>query len=273
VSQDIRDWAAQNGIELKARGPIPKAVHAQYEADLNGHAGDGEEPLLILPPGGDFPPDGPPMDEEPPGPPPAPMEPVAETAPQAPPRQRRGGVLGRPAKPKEPGKARKPLPRVSTETLLSAAWSVVASLAGRSSPSLVPMSRMMMFQAGTVGIVGDQALKGTVVDRVLQPLARAGEKGELAAAIIGPPVIVAVVTARPELYPVAAPVLEALVTTYLEISEPAMEKIQKRIERMESKLGGAQVKDLLASVFADVDVPTQPSADEEAAIKRARGQE
>jgi hypothetical protein len=269
VSQDIRDWAAQNGIELNRRGPIPKAVHAQYEADLNGHAGEDEEPLLILPPAGDYPLDGPTMDAEPPGPPPVPMEPVAETAPQPPPR-RRGSVLSRAAKPKEAGK-RKTLPRVSTETLLSAAWSVVASLAGRSSPSLVPMSRMMMFQAGTVGIVGDQALKGTVVDRVLQPLARAGEKGELAAAIIGPPVIVAVVTARPELYPVAAPVLEALVTTYLEISEPAMEKIQKRIERMESKLGGAQVKDLLASVFADVDVPTQPSADEEAAIKRARG--
>jgi hypothetical protein len=273
VSQDIRDWAAQNGIELNRRGPIPKAIHAQYEADLNGHAGDGEEPLLILPPGGDFPPDGPPVDGEPPGPPPAPMEPVAETAPQAPPRARRGGVLRRPAKPKEPGKARKPLPRVSTETLIGGTWTVLGSLAAKRRRELIPMSRMMMWQSATVGIIADEQIKGTAADRFLQPFARAGEKGEAAAAIVGLPLITFAVTVRPELYPAAAPILEMLAATYLEISEPAMEKIQKRIERMESKLGGAQVKDLLASVFADVDVPTQPSADEEAAIKRARGQE
>jgi uncharacterized membrane protein YeaQ/YmgE (transglycosylase-associated protein family) len=274
MSQDIRDWANENGIELAARGRIPKAVREQYEEDMNGHAGGGQDPILLVPdPGPELPPDGAESDGDgfaapaPPAPRPAGKPAVAETAPRKPPRERRGLLQRKPA---ESGKPRK-LPRVSTETLLGAGWSILASLAGRSNPALVPMSRMMMFQSATVGIVGDAALKGTVVDRILQPLARAGEKGELAAAIIGPPVIVAVVTARPELYPVAAPVLEALVTTYLEISEPAMAKIQARIERMESKLGGAQVKDLLASVFADVDVPTAPSADEEAAIKRARG--
>jgi hypothetical protein len=267
-SQDIRAWAADHGMELSPRGRLPREVQERYDAAHNGHSAPGEaeapddgEPLLIVP-------DGPELAAEAPAPPPVPEQRAEERAPVKPPRERKGLLSRKPG----PRPAGKKLPRVSTESLIGGAWAVGASLLSRQ-PVLVPTARMMAFQSGTVGVIGDQALRGTWADRVLQPLARAGEKGEIMAAIIGPPVIVAACTLRPELYPVAQPVLKMLIMTYLELSEPAMEKIQKRIDRMEGKLGGAKVDDILASVFADVDVPTAPSPDEEAAVRRAREQE
>jgi len=259
VNLDIRKWAAEQGIDLNERGRLPKAVIEQYEA-AHPAPGDGEGPMLIVPEGPAEPPTGPAE-----APPPA----RAEQPPVPPKRQRRKMFA---AKAKEPGKTpAKRLPRISTETLVGGAWSVFASFFGRH-PMGVPAARMMMFQAPTIGVLGDDAIRGTWADRILQPLARASEKGEIVAEIIGPPVIVAACTYRPELYPVAQPVLKMLVMGYLERAEPAMEKIQQRISRMEDKLGGAQVDDILASVFADIEVPTRPSAAEEAAVKRARGE-
>jgi len=270
VNLDIRKWAAEQGIDLNERGRLPKAVIEQYEA-AHPAPGDGEGPMLIVPEG----PAGPPVDPaEHVSTPDRPVRPsgppgVTERPPVPPKRQRRKMFA---AKAKEPGKTpAKRLPRISTETLVGGAWSVFASFFGRH-PMGVPAARMMMFQAPTIGVLGDDAIRGTWADRILQPLARASEKGEIVAEIIGPPVIVAACTYRPELYPVAQPVLKMLVMGYLERAEPAMEKIQQRISRMEDKLGGAQVDDILASVFADIEVPTRPSAAEEAAVKRARGE-
>jgi len=259
MNLDIRKWAAEQGIDLNERGRLPKAVIEQYEA-AHPTPGDGEGPMLIVPEGPAEPPTGPAE-----APPPA----RAEQPPVPPKRQRRKMFA---AKAKEPGKTpAKRLPRISTETLVGGAWSVFASFFGRH-PMGVPAARMMMFQAPTIGVLGDDAIRGTWADRILQPLARASEKGEIVAEIIGPPVIVAACTYRPEFYPVAQPVLKMLVMGYLERAEPAMEKIQQRISRMEDKLGGAQVDDILASVFADIEVPTRPSAAEDAAVKRARGE-
>jgi hypothetical protein len=273
VRQDIRDWLRDRGHTVSDRGRIKAELVEQYNTAHANGADDpieADEPFLIVPD------DEVMIDPAPPAPvsPPEPPRTVEERKPQPPPKRRRKLFSGKPegGQPVKRATGRKLGSRTTTESLIGGVWAVVASLAGRGRPELVPMSRMMMFQSGTVGIVGDEAVKGTWIDNVLQPLARAGEKGKIAAAILGPPAIVGAVTVRPELYPVAKPVLEALIMDYLEISEPAMEKIQKRIARMEDKLGGAKVADVLASVFADVDVPTEPSPDEEAAIRRARGE-
>lgn len=267
MNQDIRQWAKDNGWGVSDRGPISAVVKEAYAAS-NGEGPPevGEAEAFLITP------------ESPSEAPPPPAPPVAERKPTpvAEPRkgifQRKPPVEGKPLGKPGPKQPRKPLPRVSTETLIGGAYSVAGSIVGRRE-QMVPVSRVMMFQSPTVGVIGDEAIKGTWVDRVLQPLARAGEKGEIVAAIVGPPAIVGFCTAYPEMFPVCQPVLKMLLASYLQLSEPAMAKIQKRMERMESNLGGADLDEMIASIFAGT-VPGDavPSSQEEANIRKARGE-
>src|SRR5258708_7843882 len=76
------------------------------------------------------------------------------------------------------GKSRKRFPRVKLDKLVERAWSQLAEAA----PVLPPEQRLDG-QAPFAGLVLEDQLKGTVVDKVLQPVARAEEKAE---AIGGP---------------------------------------------------------------------------------------
>ena len=261
MSQDIRDWAAERGIELAAKGRIPNKIREEYEADLNGHAGGGEEPMLIVPDGPEPPVDGP-------DPMPAPAAPVEERKPVRPRRERKSLLQRKPA-----DGTKKRWPRVSVENLISSGWALGAMALARN-PNALPVARMLSYQSPIAGVIVDDMVKGTAVDRLLQPLARAGERGEKAVALIGPPLIVGMITAHPEWYPALKPMLKMSLMSWMSICGPAMEKVQRRAAQAggPGEVTDAELESIIAGVFADLDVPTAPSPDEEAAVKRARGE-
>jgi len=259
MSQDIREWAAENGHQISDRGRIPAAIKAAYEADHPEPDVDDEEPMLIVP---SAPPTETPEPPQDPGPPPVRAE---ERKPQPPPRDRLAALKRKPAKP-----AGKPHPRVSVENVLSTGWGMLAFGLARN-PNAVPIGRVMAIQSETVGVMGDQAVKGTVIDRILQPIARAGERGEVVAAVLGPPAIVGLVTAKPELYPICEPVLKMLLSSFAYHSIDAHKKIESRLAKMDEAAGGVNVDEWMSVIFAEFDFPVKHSPDEDAAVRRAQG--
>ena len=257
MSQDIRAWAQEQGIELNGRGRLPKAVIAQYEA---AHGGDevDEEPLLIVP-------DGPEPSPEPPA---EPLRPAAAERPPTPPKRR--SLLDRKARPKD-GKPPRRLPRVSVANLISSGWGLGAMALARNG-NAIPVARVLQMQAPVAGVVVDDMVRGTAVDRLLQPLARAGERGEKAVALLGPPLITAAITARPELYPALRPMLKMSLMSWLTVSGPAMKKAQEQAARFSEDFGDVDLDGMIDALFTDVGVPVAHSADEDAAVKRARGE-
>src|SRR5262249_21333549 len=157
-------------------------IKQEYETAGSAPNGDApeDEPMLIVPDAPE-PVPGPSPEiasvrpQEPPG---APAEP--ERKPVAPPRKRRGLLSRQPQDGKPPAKR---IPRVSVANLISSGWGLAAMALVRN-PNAVPIGRVLQMQAPVAGVIVDDMVKGTPVDRLLQPLARAGERGEKAVALI-----------------------------------------------------------------------------------------
>jgi hypothetical protein len=260
-SQDIRAWAATQGIELGKRGALPRAVIDEYEATHPNGADEpdvpDEEPMLIVP-------DAPLLEVVPPG---EPVHPPAEERPPVPPKRQR---WGRPAKPKDTKPAtHKKLPRVSVANLVSSGWGLGAMALMRNG-NAVPVARVLQMQAPVAGVVVDDLVKGTPIDRLLQPLARAGERGEKAVALLGPPILVAMITARPEMYPALRPMLKMALVSWVTVSGPAVKKAQADAARLEEEFGDVDLDSIIDQIFADLPAGV-PSEQEEANIRKARG--
>jgi hypothetical protein len=270
-AHDIRVWAQANGWDLGDRGRIPGDARAAYEARADDET--DEEPELDFSEGLLFPPaaGGPESNGDGPGLPDV-GPPMPERRPERqprPPRQR--GAFRRKAR--EPGKrkTRVARARVSVESLISSGWGLGA-FALAQAPKWVPVARVLDMQSPVAGIVVEDAVKGTGADKVLQPFARMAANGGRAGALLGLPALVALVTAQPQLFPVARPVLRLLLVNWLELAGPAMDKARQRAERLESALAGVDIDGMLDSLWAGVPVDAEPSPDEEAAVRRARGE-
>ncbi len=132
-------------------------------------------------------------------------------------------------------------------------------------------------QAPVAGVVINDVAKGTPLDKVLQPIARLEEKGGKVGALLGPPVLVAAINLNPALYQPLRPLLKVSLMTWLEVSEPAMKKIQARAARFEEKVG-ASAEDIDAMIDALFAPPPAgawaeaASDQEEENIRKARGE-
>jgi len=154
--------------------------------------------------------------------------------------------------------------------VLGFAYSGIGYLAARNEKG-IPTARALDLMAPVAGEVLDDVIKGTLVDRLLQPIARSGEKGEKVAALVGFPALTALVTARPEMFPVVRPAMRMSIVLALEVSEQPMKKLQARTERFQEKFGNIDIDGMIDAVFASLDIDTQHSADEDAAVRRAQG--
>jgi hypothetical protein len=238
-TQDIRVWAKEQGLDIAPKGKIPVAIREQWE---------GRE----VPPAA-------PAEESPASP---------TSAGERKPAGRKRGLPGLLARGEQADKPQHR--RVSIEGIVSSAWGLGAMLLCRS-PQSLPMARVLDMQAPVAGIIVNDVARGTVVDKVLQPFARAGASGEKAMALIGPPLLVGIISANPGTYPVLKPVLKASLMSWMEISAPAMKKAEQRAARWKEEFGGVDIDSMIEALFA---VPPemfseQPSPDEEDNIRRA----
>jgi len=244
--QDIREWARANGWDIADKGRLAEPVKAAYAAATSE-------------------PPAPPEPAEPPAAEPVTGTVVPERKPDAP---RRESWLARQRK-KQADRPRPGHKRVSIENVLSTGWAFGAMALARS-PQAIPVARIMDMQAPVAGIIGEELLKGTVVDRLLQPLARGGRKAEIGVALAGPPLLVGIMTAQPRLFPVLRPMLKMTMMSWMEVSEPAMKTVEKRAAQWAEKFGDVDLDAMIDLLWQDMPVP---SPQEEENIRKAREQQ
>lgn len=125
-------------------------------------------------------------------------------------------------------------PRVSVEKLISTGWDMIGRLLYPVNP---PVAKTLSLQAPVAGMVLEDYVRNTVVDKVLQPLARMEEKGSVFFSLLGPPALVAVLTAKPEMAPVIIPMLRAALESWLTLAGPKMELLKERNEKFAEQYG------------------------------------
>ena len=279
-ANEIREWAASEGMTVGAKGRIPAVLKDAYDAAHPGSNGAVSAP--------DYPDDdfesffgGPESNAEPLDTPPLPDD-TGETKPSRP----RASSKAKTARPSwMPGGKSKPKrkptqPRVSTEGILGGIWRGGAKLL----TPLPPLQRTLRMQAPVAGMLLDDVVKGTFVDPLLQPLARIAARGKEVQALVGPPAFVSAIMAHqvqrasmdppqqpnPLFMAIATEGLRNSLMAWMDVSGPKFEEAMRHEQEFEAKYGSS-VDDMIALIFA------QPPADEEAmmaeeeAIKRAQG--
>ena len=272
ANADIRRWARGAGIDLASGGRIPKRVRALYD-DRERYYGaddgpeDGPAPVAeVVDQGDDVDQDGLPGADlaETVRPTPSPGPRAVVPTPPVPARGRFWGRRGAsatatatvPGSPEPPRRK-----RLSLEKLATGAWETLATAMQRT-PAMVPTGRMMALQAPLVGGIVEEQLKGTIADQLLQPLARAGAKGEALFSLFGPPAIVAALTLRPEAQPVLLPLLRVAIEGWADIAGPQMTKLKAKAERRAKTLDGLSVDDIINALFTPLEYPPQPGETE-----------
>jgi hypothetical protein len=281
---DVRAWAKAKGYDVPAKGRLTPKLHLEYEAEQNAAPIDGQYDLGIT--DADFTEAGLPPDAPDPGE----REPVSVPDERAPVRPRTaakktdglreriwgprkdtpggGGTSGGRAKPKPGSSGRRTTkhPRVPVEHIISRGWEMFGRIAGNISP---PVARCMQVQAPVAGMICEDIVRDTVVDRVLQPIARVEEKAEAAFALIGVPLLVGAIDGCQALPDKEAqirlaflvPALREGLHVWLRIAGPKVEEAAKRDAEFEATFGH-RIDDLMAMFFTP---PTETVPDETAA--------
>lgn len=171
-SSDIREWLREQGRDMPANGRLKQADRDAYAAAHDGAAPPDDD---VSYPGDD--------DEA--------VSDSAGTGEQAPRTTRRtarsaaSGWLGgrRKAKTGKGSKTRRVFARVPLNRLIEHSWSDMAWAA----QGMPPMARLLEAQAPLAGVVFEDALRDTAVDKLLQPAARLEEKLDATYGMLAPP--------------------------------------------------------------------------------------
>jgi len=187
-------------------------------------------------------------------------------------RDRLGGARGK-TKGKAGGKAKPRHKRLPVDRFCERAWDALARLARPVSP---PLSRCLSMEAPIAGLVLEDVVRDTMVDRAIQPFVRAEEKGRKALALFGPPVFVAALEHASTLPAEQFAVRQAILLPMLRESmvlwvDVAGDKVEEKARR-DAEMGPVyeQVDRLLAQIWAPPSEEGGVSAEDEAA---ARAQE
>jgi len=259
---EVRAWAKQAGLDVEPRGRIKADVVAEWRAAHPVDDQDDDDTPVVITLAS----------------PPDPTPPAPEAAASAGARREEIKPQARKVSAAERFRQRvstapkgKRPKRVSIEEVASGMWGLLG-LGLMQLPQTVPVGRVLAMQAPVIGIVAEEQAKDTLVDKVLQPIARAEGKAKTVAAVFGPPALVGIMTQRPDLAPVCMPVLKTLLLTWADIAGPAMEKVEKRAAQFAEQNGGVDIDALIEAIFSTEGLPVQESQDEEDAIRRARGE-
>jgi hypothetical protein len=283
---EIREWAKATGRGDRAgeRGDVPADLRAEYDAEAEAiGAGPPIEAIPSEPAAPAKPRRG--ADK----PPAASKGARAEKTPAAP-VQGRGGSLGKlkgwfsgtTAGPDGKPKPKSSRPRTPLNRLATGAWRRVASIAEHVN---VPVARTMAWQAPFIGVVADDLIDGTPIDKILQPLARAEEGLAGAASIIAMPILVGMITSprnNPEEFGLAAAVRQQLYHQLLaECIDAQLElfgnpEFAQRIRRTESEQSArsGDIDRIMGMIFADIPpAPAEPADAAEAQATQAAAQQ
>lgn len=237
---DIRTWAQEKGIDLATRGRIPAEIKAAYDAEHEGVVLPEGETMESL--------ERPPALETMPAEP-APEQSAAaagERAPAAP-----AGKGWRKWRDKVAGAADTGAPRrrrAGIDGLIGHVWDFAASVL--TNPVTWPVGNVLRMQAPVAGVIADEVLAGTMVDRILQPLARLEERGSTVFALVGPPVLVgAIVQSEGRLYESLRPMLRRAMVEWVLIAGPALKKAKAKEERLAAELGDLDIDEMIDALF------------------------
>lgn len=141
--------------------------------------------------------------------------------------------------------------RHSTADTLEDVIGAVGALAVRSGRHQ-PLGRYLQFSSAVSAEILDDALSGTVVDRVvLQPIVKGRGRFDGLAAVLGPPALILAIEQNPERAPVLLPMLRSSIRSSL----PAMAKAIKKVQAKERAMTEAA-----AELFPDL-APGEDPAD------------
>ncbi len=178
---------------------------------------------------------------------------------------------------KKSGKAK---PRVSVEDVIAGGWRIMARVA-RPVP---PLQRTLRVQAPVAGLLLEDAVKGSLVDKMLQPIARMQLQGKVVAALAGPPVLVTVISMHlaqcqqqqvppnPIFMSAATEMLRESLIIWMDVAGPKFEAALER-ERAFQEHYGQDVDAFMDWLFTAPPDPADADAmaEEEAAVRRAQG--
>ena len=173
-----------------------------------------------------------------------------------------------PRAPRKPARSPSAPKRVHTRIPLGAGLS---QLVGALGVGLIVTGRdpgvgiALQFEAPIAGDKLDAMIQGTPLDRVAQPLARAGKAGREAGSILALPFLVGLIERRPELYPVLRePLLRPLVVEMAIELEEAGRRAASRLREAQRRRSGNQIDsdELLAQLF-EGRPPKTPDAPED----------
>lgn len=256
----VREWCREQGIEVPERGKLNRRFHDQYrEAHPGEQLGDDQDDEQL----------GDDQDEQAPALRLVDDEQLGDT----------GETTPRIVRPKKPfnlfqraaaaSRTKAPKRRVSLETTCAAGWSILASAAAQAGQG--PTSRVLAMQAPVAGVILEESLKGTLADKVLQPLARATATGSKVGALLGPPVLVSLLDRKPELAPQLIPMLRLALKQWVMTAGPAMKAAEKRQQKAMEALGldepdslDQMIEGMIEAIFVGPDVE-QPAAEHAAA--------
>lgn len=153
-----------------------------------------------------------------------------------------GGIL--PATKEKRPKVTKPMgKRQSGADTLSDIWSGLGGLAMRTGTH-APLGRCLKYQAPVAGEMLDEALKGSIVDKmIVQPITKARGRFDLIGAVFGPPMLVLALERNPDQYEILMPLLESSIRNSLPLMVPAIKKVKEK---------EAKAAEVAAELFPDL---------------------
>ena len=156
----------------------------------------------------------------------------------------------KPSKETRPGKTSRLGRRNSTADTLEDILTAAGGLAARTGKHQ-PLGRYLQFSSPVSAEILDEAISGTVVDRViLQPLVKGRGRFDALSAVLGPPAIILAIENNPERAPMLLPVLKSSIRN----SWPMMAKAIKKVQAKEKAMAEAA-----AELFPDLPEGEDPA--------------
>jgi hypothetical protein len=250
TAAEKRAWLRDHGHDVPARGRLGPELELEWERgqiDAEWDAFGDDEPELADP--DDLEPSVPMQPERPPR---TARASRAQTRSDTRTRRRQSFVdrlTGSKDTPK--GKAKK-IPRMSVEKFTSRIYSNLGRMVA---PLSQPLSNCLQAQATFAGVVLEDIIQGTIVDRALQPMARAEDKLGKGFALFTPPLCVLAIEHSMTLpadqmmvrQAFIMPVLREALRVGLEVSEEMADQLQARVEA--NARSEAEVDKLIALIF------------------------